>query len=176
MTNFFKIPRGRFACDETQQDLEPTLKRNGFVTFWLVLLIIAGIYGCIKVWGYIDDFNKLTSVFDNYNTDFDDMMSTCKVLLWASLLGCVCYIFGAIRLLSWRKMGFTLIVVTNIIVVCIAIFFGLLVSDKLSDAGLAVDLSTYYVKVIGYPLLSCFILWAVLQIKQDGVSCWSQLH
>ncbi len=77
------------------------------------------------------------------------------VLIWLSTITNLSIVVFAVILLKWKKWG----------------FYGFLASNLISQFILA------FTNIASYSgWLMIIILWAILQIKKDGVSCWKQLE
>lgn len=78
------------------------VERNGFITFWLWLVLVGNIISSI-----IDFFPK-TMWGRNYPDD---------LVVYSVILGCfgVINIIGVVLLLSWKKIGFTIFAVSTTI-------------------------------------------------------------
>jgi len=155
-------------------------ERHGFITFWLwfgiiINVLIAslsllmylnfkklGIYGeGLTISGY--DLNSFDAFYSNYNL----ITSMCTFLCAILCIIFISYIF------KWRKLGFWSIVVNNI-------FFGiinLIMMIYIENEYPKIRLASYVTQqaIITIILISPFILWAVLQIKKNGISCWKLL-
>lgn len=118
-------------------------ERNGCISFWLWIAIIANI--ALSIFYAVSMFN----------------VGTGEMALGFGL----CSIFGvvnvlsAILLLRWNKVGFYIMVVSSIMAIIINIFV----------------LKMEPVTMVG-SLFAIIIWWAILQMKKDGVSAWSQLQ
>lgn len=118
-------------------------ERNGCISFWLWLAIIANI--AMTLFYAVSMFN----------------INSGEMALGFGL----CSIFGvvnvlsAILLLRWNKIGFYMIVVSSILAIVVNIC--VLKMDPVAMVG---------------SLFAIVIWWAILQMKKDGVSAWSQLQ
>jgi hypothetical protein len=128
-------------------------QRHGFVTFWLWLMLIGGVLGSIP-----------------YFTNSLELAAVLSVAAGKIVQPSMIYLLGvvgllniglAIALLQWKKWGFWGFCGTATIAFIINASIGLL---SISPA----------MPIIG--ILSILILWAILQIKKDGVSCWDNLE
>ena len=142
--------------------------RNGFITFWLWFMIIANLFSAILL-------------IRNFVASFDFLFGDFKILTIISVIsgvfGSLCYIISAAKLLNWKKSGFRLMMVVAIILMGVntAVFF--LLDKAASDAGIGgVSFGPNTLYTIAGGILSLIVLRAILGIKKDGVSCWSQLE
>lgn len=81
--------------------------------------------------------------------------------MWSRVFGFITsaiLVFGYLFLIRWRKYGFYILVLMGFVSLAITFLNG-------GD----ITFATFF------PLISMFILFAVLQIKKDGKSCWEQL-
>lgn len=132
-------------CPDTEEFNE-VKSRNGFVTFWLWLGIIVNV-----LMGLAYLFTCFTS----------KGMSSAHEPMWSRIFGvasAAVMVYGYISLLKWRMSGFTIIVCMQIISALIGVFNG----SNLLLAILSV-------------LFSLGILYGVLHIRKNGVSCWNNL-
>lgn len=128
-------------------------KRNGFVTFWLWLGIIANvifpIYTTITYMGivrYVDEYYVYG-------------------LIAVAIISAVLLVSGYALLLRWRRKGFWLIIWTAIIMAGINII-------------LMHGISVPVISLITTGLSAVFaviILRLILMLRKDGISCWSLL-
>lgn len=118
-------------------------ERNGCISFWLWIAIIANI--ALSIFYAVSMFN----------------VGTGEMALGFGL----CSIFGVVNVLStilllrWNKVGFYMMVVSSIMAIIINIFVL-----KMEPVTMVSS------------LFAIVIWWAILQIKKDGVSAWSQLQ
>ena len=127
--------------------------RNGFVSFWLGLMVAAnGIIAVKTFWGLINNFS-VVSLFS----------AICSAVACAA----------AVMILNWKKLGFWLFVIISFVIAAINIY------EVCSNPLMALYYGNYktiiIVVLLLIPVLSSVILWAILQIRKYGVSCWKQL-
>ena len=128
-------------------------KRNGFVTFWLWLGIIANvispIYTTITYMGivqYVDEYYVYG-------------------LIAVAIISAVLLVSGYALLLRWRRKGFWLITWPAIIVAGINIILM---------HGISVPVISLI--TTGFSaVFAVIILRLVLMLRKDGISCWSLL-
>lgn len=128
-------------------------KRNGFVTFWLWLGIIANvispIYTTITYMGivqYVDEYYVYG-------------------LIAVAIISAVLLVSGYALLLRWRRKGFWLITWTAIIVAGINIILM---------HGISVPVISLI--TTGFSaVFAVIILRLILMLRKDGISCWSLL-
>lgn len=132
----FKMP------DEEQRPNKVVAKeRNGFISFWLWLIIVG------------NALNAVSSFFPKvmWGSGFPDAYVIPSVI---SGLFSIVNIVGASMLLSWKKIGFVVIVVSSI---CGGLFAFFTIRD------------------IPIGLVGIFILWMVLKMKKNGIPYWDCL-
>jgi hypothetical protein len=137
-------PAGRFNPSSVR--ITNYKERNGFVTTWLVLGVIAnGIISLIYLCGgnYIND---------NLPEPLSD--TTLYFLAAFGLVNVICYIL----LLNWKVIGFWGIFFSNIIVFIINLYAG-------------VDPVTSFLSMGSFGALA-----GILQIRKEGVSAWNNLR
>ena len=94
-----KPDAARDEIDNTEYLCVPLRKRNGFVTFWLWLILVGNMLAAV------------TSFFPKrmWGRDFPDQLVIISVI---SGVLCLVSAFGAQMLLNWKKRGFMVIVVS----------------------------------------------------------------
>lgn len=142
-------------------------QRHGFVTFWLVLMIVSNIAGAITqivvsqfaIWQYATD--EKAELFFYIKHGMVDYY-TFAVYFMAVLA--VINVVAAILLLIWKKLGYWLFVGSA------SACFVIMVSFAILGGVTSAVLSSLIGAVLG-PI----VLWAILQIRKKGISCWKQL-
>lgn len=142
--------------------------RHGFVTFWLVLMILANIAGAIvqvlsadyAIWQYATD-EKVQLFFYVEHGKVDYYIYAVYFMAVLSVVNVV----GAILLLNWKKVGYWLFVGSAS--ACLAIMISFAIFGGVTTTVLSSMLGA---------VLGPVVIWAILQIKKDGVSCWKQLE
>lgn len=158
-----------------------TKKRAGFVTFWLwfgiIANIISPIVSVINYQGYKNLGNYGIQLI-NLGVDISSFSSEVGIYVIAlqafTVIASVLLIVAYSQLLNWNKRGFYIFLVVTVLN---AIANPLLlkgISSVWMNYGLLLNINTML--LIVSPLVSALILWAILQIKKDGVSCWKQLQ
>lgn len=128
-------------------------KRNGFVTFWLWLGIIANVISPIYT---TMTYMGIVRYVDEYYV---------YGLIVVAIISAVLLVSGYALLLRWRRKGFRLITWTAIIVAGINII-------------LMHGISVPVISLITTGLSAVFaviILRLILMLRKDGISCWSLL-
>ncbi len=139
-------------------------QRHGFVTFWFWFGIVANVITVIL--NFVTYQGMKSYDVPGMNTHIL-IMQIVGVVAGIALI--VCYSM----LLNWKKNGFWGIVVVAV-VACVAnvVMMDLLKRD-FQSMGLIVNLKPR-IQILS-TLASIAILWAILQIKKNGVKCWDQL-
>ena len=160
---------------------EQTKQRHGFVTFWLWLGIIGSI---ISIPASIISGKNLTNLgyygmqLINAGVDLESFNKTLQThTLIMIIVGAVSGIFMLVfysNILHWKKNGFWGIVITAVIAAIINMIMMNIIKQDYLSIGLMLNLNSI-IQVVATPL-SILILWAILQIKKNGVSCWKQLE
>lgn len=125
-----------------QKETDVVVKeRHGFITFWLWLLVVSNILGAVVaffpkvMWG------------TNYPNEYV-MLSVFTGILY------LINVIGVCLLLAWKKLGFTIIVI----------------SSTIAALTLLTRMGSVPVGLIGI-----VVLWFVLKIKKHGVSYWDAM-
>lgn len=165
-------------------------QRNGFVTFWLWLGIIcsirlgiicsinSGIFGANAISSYrnLGSYGMdLIIAGVDYSHAANMLENASNILVITSIVSAICCIIGYNMLLKWKKAGFWLLIAASIVLSCFNLYAMGMISDAYSEIGLYLDHTTITITQMICPIISCIILWAILQIKKNGISCWSQL-
>jgi hypothetical protein len=132
--------------NNSMKDLHQSKQRHGCVTAWLILLIIANSFSGLA--------NLLLTQLIVDNSPIPVDASTIQILGIIGLFNIVFSVF----LLLWKKWAFWGFLLTSIGTFAINVSSGASVLQS----------------VLG--LLGIVILFGVLQIKQEGVSAWSNLE
>lgn len=120
--------------------------RAGFTTFYLWLGIVIN---SIMVIAYFATIFIRRSHWSVYNPIFSRI---CGLVLSAIL------VYGYFSIMRWKKSGFYILV----------LMAGVSQVMKLLGGG-SLSVATFF------PIFSLLILYAVLQIRKNGKSCWEQL-
>lgn len=127
--------------DEQKPPQETIVERNGFITFWLWVVIVGNILMAII------SFFPITMWGRNYP---DDYVIPSIVSGFFGIIN----VIGAVMLLSWRKIGFTIIVLSALV------------------GGV---FSFITVKSLPVGLVGVVILWFILNLKKGGVPYWDAM-
>lgn len=143
---------------QPETDQQPLLQRHGFVTFWLWLMMVLNAVFAIGGLAYVIGDITHASSSRNYLSNYAFAEGIVQTVL------CIINIYGAYLLLKWKKKGFTIFEIT----------IGILLIMQCFYAGLMHEWGFIVTPVIG-SLIAIGILYGILQIRKNGVSCWSQL-
>lgn len=165
---------------ETNVPNEQTKQRHGFVTFWLWLGIIGSV---ISIPSSIFSYNQLTNLgyagmqlinagVDLGSFQFAIQIHTEMMMLIGAVSGILMIVFS-LKILHWKKNGFWGMVITAGFTSILNMIVLYMIQNDYLQIGLTINLNPI-TTVIATPLC-IFILWAILQIKKNGVSCWEQL-
>lgn len=143
-------------------------QRHWFVTFWLVIMIIANIAGGIMqiisanyaIWQYAtEEKAKLFFYVEHGMVDYYTYAVYFMVVL--SIINVV----GASLILNWKKVGYWLFLGSAS--ACLVIMISFAILGGVSNTVLSSMLGA---------VLGPVVLWAILQIKKEGISCWELLE
>ena len=144
-------------------------QRHGFVTFWLWLGIIGNVVSLIIT---MFSYGKMSRV---WSLEGGEGLRTHYLILGAvAVIGGIALIICYGKILNWKKSGFWGAIIVAVIIGITNVILMNLIQKDFANMGLYVSLNPF-TQVIATPL-SLLILWAVLQIKKDGVSCWKLLE
>lgn len=142
-----KLPDGLKPISVQQGGETTNNRRHGFITFWLWLLMVANVFSLIT------NFAPEWAWGRNY-----EAIQPAWVYYMCGVIGLI-YMAGIYLLYKWRKVGFSLVVISTAICLLIYIIAGLKFS------------STVYAG----PIVGLIVLYGILQLKSNGVSYWKQL-
>lgn len=161
-------------------------QRHGFVTFWLWLGVIGGVFSIISaVTSYLKMSKNINDIgrqleyagidVTPYRDAIDALNLHVGVMQVAALFFAICIIVCYVLLLNWKKIGFWIIVGTSVVSVVVSVVMMNLMKQDYAMMGVSILKGTSILQYIVTPI-SILILWAVLQIKKNGISCWKQLE
>ena len=131
-----------------------SLERHTLVTLCIYLSLIFYVLSCLNYFYQAVYFNQ---------TLFRSISSPIFIILF-KILFTVAAVTGLIRLLRWKRWGFYLLCGMGL--ADTFLYFLLSYDDSLTCFNGLVSIST---------LVSVIILFAVLQIKTDGISYWNAM-
>ncbi|MDE5561679.1 MAG: hypothetical protein K2J00_07785 [Bacteroidaceae bacterium] len=187
MKQSFNIPAGKFAGEGYQQQCAESMnkqrQRHGFVTFWLWFCIVcsalSGVQGLLmgsqlSSLGYYATGLAASGI--DYSHAYGQLQDASMILSGQAVIGFICNVVGYVMLLNWKKAGFYVLIVASIVLSCVGVYAMELISDAYSEIGRYVSsMSLNSIMVFG-SVFGWILLWAILQIKKNGVSYWSQLN
>lgn len=157
-------------------------KRNGFVSFWLywgmfvnLIMIPLGIITYQHFANPGGDYLMGQILLgQNINPIMETLRHNVLIMQVVYALGGLIMIICYWKLLNWRKIGFWGFACTSIIVNVVNIILLNAISKNYSELGLTMNVENTKIMVIS--AISIIVLWAILQIRKDGISCWKQLE
>lgn len=126
-------------------------QRNGFITLFLSAVIIVGTFA---------GFSIIREAYAEM--DFNKPMQTITIIIGGLLLVDA---LGASLLLIWKKIGYWIMVSSGIGCLCVACYLNY-----------AMGISTYMGAAIYGSIINPLIIFGILQIRKDGISCWRLLE
>lgn len=183
---YVEIPYGMDPMIDIESATEPNTAtnkgngrdRNGFVTFWIVFCIIGNILSIpLNIVVSKKIFGQFTNLIGSNN--FIDGLHNFEWVYFLSVLCfCILNIVFLNKLLHWKKIGFwgfaVSTILSNIVTIAILKFFEQFI---MSHTGYYfVGLEKVWILSIVSSVSPTIVMWAVLQIRCDGVSCWKQLY
>ena len=160
---------------------EQPRKRNWFVTTYLWLSIIGNVFSMIinistyrtllrslEEWKYLESDGSF-----NYQMAREVLVNDGFISLIVALLEGVLLILFYVLILRWKKVGFW----CAIIAIWVANIANLILTNMIEQTmiGLGYPNEQNEYKYLIIAAVFSVILWAVLQIKKNGVSCWKNL-
>lgn len=130
---------------EEVEKKEPVRKRHGFVTFWMIYILLNGLSSILAYTLFRTEIEKL------FKLKLSDEI--CYYLIGLGVLNSI----SAILLLNWKKIGFHGLVISYII--------NMYVSN-LMNSGIE---STFF------GLMQIGILYMVLKMRKEDKSTWDWL-
>jgi hypothetical protein len=157
-------------------------QRHGFITFCLWLGIIGNILGIVSaIYSYVM-FESQISPF-RYQDGFaqivnpvNSLSSSLLTLVIIAFIGAIVGIVLISFILKWRKVGFYGQLVSSVVFGSINLYVINKMGNAIQDMGAYIDTTQQMIITIVGILFGTFIMWAVLQIKKNGVRCWDLLE
>lgn len=157
-------------------------RRNGFVTFWLWLGIVASVISGVAMPMAASAITNLGNYGIQLITAGYDFSHASSMLHYAAtmltisgIVSAVCNLTGYILLLKWNRAGFWLIVIAGIIVSGFNCYIYSIIGQAYSELGLWFQTTVQYITQVVGIVIGAVILWAILQIRKGGRSCWNLL-
>ena len=138
---------------EHQEKPEPIRKRHGFVTFWLIYILLNGISNILAFTIFRSEMEEVYKKIFNDQVQFVVSDEIAYYLIGLGVLNTI----SSILLLKWKKIGFHGLIISNIVNMYVS---GLM--------GSGIEATFLGVMQIG-------ILYMVLQIKKNEKSTWDWL-
>lgn len=170
----------------------PAVKeRHGFVTFWLWLMILGNdlgvVYGVLSSQHIYESIRETSRVISEnpeaYNIEsgvldsFNESANLhADILLICTLLSAVCSIVFVIFIMKWKKVGFWFWSGTVLVFGTINVILTNLFVKDFASLNLSMDLGIYFLIMLIMIPIVILVLWAILQIKKNGISCWKLLE
>ena len=166
---------------ETNPASEQLKPRNAFVTIIIVvgiiLALVINLYSLLNSWsmiGYADwEFQPLLSR-EGVPELFHSVKKCLLVKMLTALVATACIIFFLFKLLRGKRYGFWGFVITSVVATAVHIIMSNFVVKGFQKIDVEIPYDTLI--QIAWTLATIAILYAVLQIKKDGVNWWRQLE
>jgi hypothetical protein len=121
-------------------------QRHGFVTTWLILLIIINSIVAL-VYLFLGD-----TIAQNLQGEISN-----PILLFLALL-CTANVIFAVLLLKWKKIGFFGYIISGAVALIVNLNIGIGIAQSIRG------------------LIGIAVLYGILQIKKDNISAWENLE
>lgn len=162
--------------------METQVNRHGFITFWLWLGIVVNIINIPLQFVFNSSINnlgmygiQLMSAGIDISSFHNHVLAYMIILNLVMVLNSVALCIGYRLLLGQIKKGFTINAISSAVCGLISVCVKFLIEQEYQKLGLSIyNTSTLILYVLFIPI-SILILWAILQIRKNGVSYWSQL-
>lgn len=131
---------------ETQESYnEKQIKRHGLTTFWLYYTLLNGL--------------MMIVLFTFFQAEVEKILDSTFTPLYINLMITIGLLngFSSALLLKWKKIGFHIFIIANII-------------KLYANMDLNADVMA---SMLG--LLDVLIMYMILKLKKDGVSTWERL-
>lgn len=158
------------------------MKRHGFVTFWLWLGIIINIISApfsLITYQNLKNLGEYGMQLIIAGVDIQPSVETIAthalVMQIVAVLSAIILIIGYRKLLNWQKSGFWINACAGVIGCVVNIFMMHSIGQEYLKLGLSIFQTQQLIMTAIGCAVSILILWAILQIRKDGVSCWKQL-
>ena len=133
-------------------------ERHVFITVWLILIVVGNVIISFSAF-----FPRLI-----YGSNLPTPYMIASIV--AGVFGLV-MVLGAILLLSWDKLGFTLITIAFISDIVFCFIYMIVIPPNISRALVPMFIILLVKNCIGY-----IALRLILNIKKNGVSYWEFLN
>jgi cbb3-type cytochrome oxidase subunit 1 len=139
----------------------------------MLVTIVINALSLLNCWSMIEyagwEFEPLlhrSGIKDSY-----DLVTS--LLFWemiVSIVSTVLILIFCVKLLQWKKYGFWGFDITSVVATTIRIIMAVLISKAFSK--IEVELPLGILIPIVWTLATIALLFAILQIKKNGVRCW----
>lgn len=164
-----------------QVNIEQEKLRPKFVSFWLWFCIFVNIIGIIRSIVAYQSLGNLGNLGMNLiiqGVDLEPFSEAIQphvlILQIVAFVSGVLIITGYSKLLHWKKSGFWIIVITAIVTAIVNIIMMNFIKHDYALVNLYYKYNPILQSIS--TLFSILILWAILQIKRDGVRYWKNLE
>ena len=165
---------------ETNYKTEQTEPLNVFVTIVIVvgivlasILLILSLLNSWSMFGYAEwefqPFFSREGIKDLYHSLHNYLLLEMLVAIVAT----ACIIFFLVKLLQGKRYGFWGFAVTSVVGTAVQVVLEHLIMNAFRE--IEVDLPHNIPIQVGWTLATIAIIYAVLQTRKEGVSCWKQL-
>ena len=157
-------------------------KRHGFVTFWLGLCIIGSIVSIIssfittsRTMSQVEELKRQLTTAGIDATQFSEAINThLSIMLLSSVIFGITLLVFYVMLLRYKRIGFWGVMGTQVVSGIVNAVMLTFMKQDYSMIGFSVDMMPLISLCMA--TVSVFILWGVLQIKKNGISCWNLLE
>lgn len=157
-------------------------ERHGFVTFWLGLCMIGSIGSIIssfnstsEIMSKVDELKRQFTAAGIDATQFSETINTHLYILLLSSVGFgITLLVFYVMLLRYKKIGFWGVMGTQVVSGIVSAVMITLMEQDFSMIGVLVKMKP--LMSLCMAAVSVLILWGVLQIKKNGISCWKLLE
>lgn len=166
---------------ETNNKPEQTTIINTFVTIVIAvgivlasILLILSLLNSWSMFGYAEwEFQPFLSR-EGVKELFHSVHNYLLLEMLVSIVATACIIFFLVKLLQGKRYGFWGFAVTSVVGTAVQVVLEHLIVNAFRE--IEVDLPHNIPMQVGWTLATIAILYAVLQTKKNGVSCWKQLE
>lgn len=166
---------------ETNHKSEQSNSRHAFVTIFIAVgIILACILLFLSLPNYWSMFGYAEWEFQPFfsREGIKDLYHSLHNYLLLEMLVAIvttaCIIFFLVKLLQGKRYGFWGFAVTSIVATAVQVILGRLIVNAFRE--IEVELPHNIPIQVGWTLTTIAILYAVLQTRKEGVSCWKQLE
>lgn len=156
--------------------LEQEKLRPKFVSFWLWFCIFVNIISIISSVGVYESLDYPGKLIQG--VDLDSFRVAIRphiiILQIVAFVSGILIITGYSKLLRWKKSGFWIIVITAIVTAIVNTIMMNFIKQDYAIVNLYYNYNPILQSIS--TLFSILILWAILQIKRDGVRYWKNLE